>query len=222
MSPGNVSTSSGFSTSWNGPSRNAAPISDAAADGEGYTSPNQTGVAVNPLEEERNLSEIRGSLTPDEDVHKLLSWSTRKDYRTFIGIALPIKDWVGENYHAIQFWEEATEPIIGLENPATEMYNRLIDRFSGRARNLFIPDALPGSFVDVSVTTSRSGNASYILFEPDDNFAGRPSEMPIKVRISYNNGYTIIGMGDRYTLQMLATEFWTLTHNAWDMFPLPS
>jgi hypothetical protein len=102
------------------------------------------------------------------------------------------------------------------------MYNWLIERFSERARSLTIPQGMPGSFTNVSVKTSRSGDAGYILFEPNDSLAGKITDMPVRVRIAYNSNYAKIGMGDRYTLQMLAAEFWTLTHNVWNLFPLPS
>jgi hypothetical protein len=43
-----------------------------------------------------------------------------------------------------------------------------------------------------------------------------------RIRLGYDYGYTKIGMGERYTLAMLAAEFWQLTHNSWNMFPEPS
>jgi hypothetical protein len=64
--------------------------------------------------------------------------------------------YVGEDHHSIQLWEEATEPIIALENPAADMYAWLITRFRGRAQSLFLPVAMPEMFANLSVTTSRS------------------------------------------------------------------
>jgi hypothetical protein len=58
---------------------------------------------------------------------------------------------------------------------------------------------MPESFESLSVSTSRSGKAGYILFEPDDSFAGKIIEMPVRVKLAYRFGYTKIGMGDRYT-----------------------
>jgi hypothetical protein len=224
MSSGNVSPSGGFSSSWNGPALGSAvPISSSAAALEDYTSPNEAGMAVNQLEEEEvNLSQVRGTVNPDEAVHKLVSWTMRKDYQTFIGISLPIKNWVGGDYHSIQFWEEASEPVAPLEHPTADIYAWLVSRLRGRANSLFLPVGMPAIFEDLSVTTSRSGEAGYILYEPDDSFAGKITEMPVRVRLSHHFGYTKIGMGDRCTLQMLAAEFWTLTHNGWNLSQLPS
>jgi hypothetical protein len=41
----------------------------------------------------------------------------------------------------------------------------------------------------------------------------------VKVEVEYHGGYTRIGMGDRYTLRMLATELWKLTQNHWGVYP---
>jgi hypothetical protein len=37
--------------------------------------------------------------------------------------------------------------------------------------------------------------------------------------VEYRGGYTRIGMGDRYTLRMLATELWSLTQSDWQVYP---
>jgi hypothetical protein len=46
------------------------------------------------LEEDPELSRLRGTLQADEEVGRLTSWITRKDYDTLVGIALPIQDCV--------------------------------------------------------------------------------------------------------------------------------
>jgi hypothetical protein len=61
---------------------------------------------------------IRGTFKGDEEVHKLMAWTTRKDYPTLVGVSLPVKDWLSQDYHEIQFWEETTEPIQIMEHPA--------------------------------------------------------------------------------------------------------
>jgi hypothetical protein len=78
------------------------------------------------------------------------------------------------------------------------------------------------TFTNLSVETTRTGNAGYILSEPLDSLAGKLTEMPIRIRILYDYGYTKLGMEENYTLRMLADEFWHLTHNTWNMFPEPS
>jgi hypothetical protein len=44
-------------------------------------------------------------------------------------------------------------------------------------------------------------------------------DQPVKVEVNYHGGYTHLGMGDRYTPMMLATELWSLTHNEWQIYP---
>jgi hypothetical protein len=41
----------------------------------------------------------------------------------------------------------------------------------------------------------------------------------LKAEVEYHGGYTRIGMGDRYTLMMLANELWSLTRNDWNVYP---
>jgi hypothetical protein len=43
--------------------------------------------------------------------------------------------------------------------------------------------------------------------------------MPVRVEIEYGYGFTKLGMGESYTPRMLAHEFWTLTHNNWNLYP---
>jgi hypothetical protein len=149
----------------------------------------------------------------------LVFWTTRKDYNTLVDISLPIKNWVGEDYHAIQFWEETVEPIQAMDHPAADMYVWLVSRLYERAQTQFLPIGRPNTFTNLSVQTPRTGEAGYILYEPLDGLAGKITEMQLRVQIGYDYGYTKLGMGDSYTLGMLAAEFWTLTHNAWNMSP---
>jgi hypothetical protein len=78
---------------------------------------------------------------------------------------------------------------------------------------------MPDTFTNLSMRTYRSGEAGYILYEPLDSFAGNLTDMPVRVQMEYEWGYTKLGMGESYTQRMLAAEFWTLTHNAWNIFP---
>jgi hypothetical protein len=59
--------------------RNAPPISDEAAALNDYTSPNQAGVASGELEEDPSLSRLRGTVDVNEEVLRILSWTTLKD-----------------------------------------------------------------------------------------------------------------------------------------------
>jgi hypothetical protein len=51
-------------------------------------------------------------MSKDQEVHLLLSWTTRKNYPTLIGISLPIQDPVGGDLHEVQLWEEAVEDLM--------------------------------------------------------------------------------------------------------------
>jgi hypothetical protein len=101
----------GLPTAWKGPTLGQAPpISADAAELANYHSPYQT-VAADQEPEDWELQRLRGISCSDAAIHTLVSWTTRKDYPTFVGISLPIQDWVGQDFHEIQFWEDAIEPI---------------------------------------------------------------------------------------------------------------
>jgi hypothetical protein len=78
---------------------------------------------------------------------------------------------------------------------------------------------MPESFGNLSVVTYRTREAGYILFTLLDSFADSLKNQPVKVGVTYQWGYTRIGMGDRYTLKMVAMELWALTRNDWQIFP---
>jgi hypothetical protein len=44
--------------------------------------------------------------------------------------------------------------------------------------------------------------------------------MEVQAIIDYDQGYTRVGMGNAYTIQMLADEFLTVTQNQWRIYPL--
>jgi hypothetical protein len=157
----------------------------------------------------------------DEEISKLTGWTTRKDYPTQVGISLPIRNWVGEDYHEIQFWEEATEPFV-FEHPAAELYDWLVSRLRGRAEHGSLPLGMPETFTALSVKAYRNGKEGLILFELLDGLAGNMTDMPVQVQIEYSYGYARLGIGEVYTLRMLAQEFWVLTHNDWSLYPAPS
>jgi hypothetical protein len=87
---------------------------------------------------------------------------------------------------------------------------------------LFIYLFMPETFQNLSVVAYRTGKAGYILFTPLDSFANSLRDQPVKVEVEYEWGYTRIGMGNRYTPMLLATELWTLTQNDWQIYPKPA
>jgi hypothetical protein len=96
----------GLPLMWTGPALGqAAPISADAAALTDYKSANDStqGDGQDGESQDESLLRLRGQLSPDEAVHKLVSWTCLEDYPMIIGISLPIKDWVGEEYHEIQF-----------------------------------------------------------------------------------------------------------------------
>jgi hypothetical protein len=96
------SSAPGSPVTWTGPALGQAPPISAAASGlTNYVSPNQARSADDAFEEDAGFSRLRGTLQTDEEVRKLVAWTTRKDYPTNVGISLQIRNWVGEDYHAI-------------------------------------------------------------------------------------------------------------------------
>jgi hypothetical protein len=172
-------------------------------------------------QQDTELARLRGMAMVNEEVDKLLGWTFRKDYPTLIGIALPIKDWAGEEFHEIQFWEETSEPFQVLQNPAAEVYDWLVERMREHSQTDGgrLPQGIPPNLEYLSVNVFRTGKAGHILFEPLDSWARNLSDQPVQVQIEYRYGYTRLGMGGQYAIRMLASEFWALTHNDWRMYP---
>jgi hypothetical protein len=122
---------------------------------------------------------------------------------------------VGEDFHEIQFWELPDEPIQ-YDHTTLNVYNWLTARMNGRGG---LPAGMPEFFEGLSVTATRNGREGRILFTHINSYHNSLRDQPVKVEVSYRWGYTRIGMGDRYTLMMLANELWVLTHNKWDVYP---
>jgi hypothetical protein len=120
----------------------------------------------------------------DPGIHKLLSWPIRKDYPIKVGITLPIPEQVGEDFHEIQFWEEANEPF-NLTQPTKELLQWLTNRLRDRGR---IPYGVPDTVESVSVRAYRDGKAAYVLFELLDSLAASINEHPVLVQIEYRWG----------------------------------
>jgi hypothetical protein len=71
-----------------------------------------------------------------------------------------------------------------------------------------------------SVQTWKDGRSGYILFTPRDCLTVPVGAMEVQVIIEYDQGYTRVGMGNAYTMNMLAEEFLTLTQDQWKIYPL--
>jgi hypothetical protein len=207
----------GSPSTWTGPALGQAPpISADAAALVGFHSQYDT-IPADPNEPE--ILRLRGISNSDEDVHALISRTTRKDYPTWIGISLSCRDAVGEDYHKIQFWEENTDANQFSQHNTIGAYVSLLTRMKERGG---IPTGMPTQFEGLSMITSRNGKEGRILFTLLDSFGSSLKDQPVKVEVEYQRGFTRIGMGDRYTLRMLVTELWALTQNRWGIYPGPA
>jgi hypothetical protein len=81
---------------------------------------------------------------------------------------------------------------------------------------------MPEMFDEMPVIPYRNGKAGDILFTLLNSFANSLRGQPVKVEVEYHGGYTRIGMGERYSLRMLAMELWKLTRNDWEVYPEPA
>jgi hypothetical protein len=81
-------------TTWIGPALGSAPpIDPDAAALTTYTSPNtgRDGSTLGDLPPDPALLQFRGQSGADDIAHKMISWTTRKDYPPVVGISLPIE-----------------------------------------------------------------------------------------------------------------------------------
>jgi hypothetical protein len=156
-----------------------------------------------------------------EDIHAMISWTTRKDYPLVIGIGLPAKYQVGEDFHEIQIWEETMEDLMAeFSIQASKVYKWLIPRLVSRAPTQLLPDGVPHTVEEVTVQTWKDGKNGHILFVPNDSFSVPAGAMEVQVIIEYQLGYTRLGMGNAYTIKILAYEFEAITQGRWGIYPL--
>jgi hypothetical protein len=190
--------------------RNPAPISAAASGLERHQSPN-TGT---PMDDE--LAILRGA-KKDEAVHKLISWTTLKDYPTHVGISLEIRNWVSPDSHEIQYWETTTflPPICSAE----EMCNWFVETLLSRSRSHSLPSGMPPAFTGLEAQTWRTGDSGRILFTPEESFAESMKDQTSMVQIEYGSGYARFGMDDTYTIAVLNDEFCALMGDDWSIYP---
>jgi hypothetical protein len=96
----------GLSTGWKGAALGQAQRISADASGlVGYASQNQGQDGTQgDLPRDPELLRLRGLEKTNEEIHVIISWTTRKDYPLMIGASLPAKYQVGEEFHEIQLW----------------------------------------------------------------------------------------------------------------------
>jgi hypothetical protein len=194
----------GPSTGWRGAALGQAqPISADAAGLAGYNSPNQgQGSPPEDLPPDPSLLAFRGETKKNEEIHAIISWKTWKDYPLMIGISLPARYQVGEEFHEIQLWEETVEDSIAEGDQATTVYDWLITRIRGRSTTQTLPATVPLTVNEVTVQTWKDWKNGYILFTPNDSLTVPVGVMEVQVMIGYQLGYTRIGMGNAYTIKM--------------------
>jgi hypothetical protein len=144
----------------------------------------------------------------------------RKCYPLWAGISLSVKYQVGEDCHEVQLWEETPNDTFIRRNQAEEVYKWLMDKIRDRSSQGMIPEDMPLSIEGTTVQTWKDGKGGYILFTPKDTLSVPVGVWEVQVTIEYESGYTRIGMGNAYTIQMLADEFLTITQRQWRIFPL--
>jgi hypothetical protein len=172
--------------SWQGPALGQAPsISPDAAALVSYTSPNtgQDGTTLGDLPPDLDLLRVRGELDKDEEIHRMIEWTTRKDYPLMVGLSLPIADHSFDGAHEAQLWEETNENWILDADHAAKAYQWLIERFLSRSMHQLPPAGMPESVSDLSITTWKDGKAGYILFTPTDMIATKMADSETKALI---------------------------------------
>jgi hypothetical protein len=212
----------GLPSGWKGAALGQAqPISADASGLVGYISPNQgQGSPQGDLPPEPALLSLRGEDKKNEEIHALISWTTRKDYPLLIGISLPAQYQVGEEFHEVQLWEETDEDLIVEGNQAAMIYDWLNTRILGRSTIQTLPANMPRAMNDVTVQTWKDGKNGYILFTPNAYLTVPVGVMEVQVMMEYHLGYTRIGMGNAYTIKMLSDEFEAVTQEHWGIYPL--
>jgi hypothetical protein len=162
---------------------------------------------------------MRGETAKDEEIHRMIGWTTRKDYPLMVGISLPIADQSFDGAHEAQLWEETNENWIFDANHAAKAYQWLGERFLSRSMHRLPPTGMPESISELTITTWKDGKAGYILFTPIDMIATKMADSETRALIEYEFGYMQEGVPNAYTLQMLYDVFMFLTSNTWEIYP---
>jgi hypothetical protein len=222
---GSQSSAPGLLSGWQGVALGQAqPISADASGLVGYHSQYQGVDVPKGIEEglppDPELLRLRGEVKRDEEVHMLISWTTRKNYPTFVGTSLPIQDPVGGEFHEGQLWEEVTGDFPVEEKHAQAMYEWLLGRLRERSSENMIPEEMPTTIDEVTVQTWKDGRAGHILFTPTDSLTTPMKKMEVQVIIEYEEGFMKVGMENAYTITMLPWEFQELTQRQWNIYPV--
>jgi hypothetical protein len=215
----------GAPSGWKGAALGQAqPISTDASGLVGYHSQYDGANVPKGIEEKiptnPELLRLRGEVKRDEEVHMLVSWTTRKSYPTLAGISLPIQDPVGGEFHEGKLWEEVTEDLMIAEKHAQAMYEWLKLRLRERSSQNMLPEGMPETINEITVQTSKDGRAGCISFTPTDSLEVPMKKMDVQAIIEYDLGYMKVGMGEAYTITMLAHEFHASTQNQWNFYPI--
>jgi hypothetical protein len=123
---------------------------------------------------------------------------------------------VGSDEHEIQFWEARRE--LQIIASAKELYEWLIEMLENRPANGNMPTNTPPTFTEIEVKATKRGSGGSILFASKSNMANSIEEMPVTVKIEYQDGFAVVGIPDRETSRQLAHEFGTLIPD-WGMRP---
>jgi hypothetical protein len=155
------------------------------------------------------LTRIRGEdqEANDDEVDKIISWTTRMDYPLWVGISLPSPDRVGERQHEGQLWEEFPDGMTIEEYHSDVVYLWLVERLKSPAREGFTPPEMPFNVEEVTLQTWKDGQGWYILYAPDDATMDSMKKMEAQVMIEYEGGYMRVGMDNAYTMDTLSQEF---------------
>jgi hypothetical protein len=221
--PAPVSGPSVPPSTWQGPPIGTAPsISDDAANLTGHVSPNtgQDGSTLGDLPPDPDMQAFRGLADFDAAVHKMISWTTRKNYPLMIGISLPIDDESLNRAHEAQLWEQVIDEAIIENNHAETMYQWLLQKLISRSESDHLrPFRMPESVSEVAVQTWKNGKAGHILFTPTGMIADAISSSETQIMIEYDGGYMREGIGNAYTLNMVYEDFMFLTGNTRKIYP---
>jgi hypothetical protein len=110
--------------------------------------------------------------------------------------------------------------MIIERNHAGVVCNWLVERLRGHSSEGITPTDMPLCIDEVTVQTWKDGKGSYILFTPEDCIMAPMKDMSVQSLIEYDQGFMRVGMGDAYTISMIAEEFGRLTQGPWGFYPV--
>jgi hypothetical protein len=72
---------------------------------------------------------------------------------------------------------------------------------------------MPDASEEMDVSIQRRGDGAYIRFIHHDNMANSMEDSPIRIRIEYAEGFTMLEMHEAYTMRMLTNKFRAQAHD---------